>query len=106
MNLVAGVEIEVFGVTGSFLAADYNQDGEIVVSVRVTLGNRNLIEAKAAPRGTCVIRLSETILQVPGAVVVPRFCGAGAGDAAMLEGVAASLSRIQRELAFRSKLSA
>lgn len=106
MNLVAGVEVEVFGVAGSFLAADYNQDGEVVVSVRVTQGNRHLIEGKAASRGTCVNRLTETILQVPGIAVVPRFSGAGAGDAAMLEGVAASLSRIQRELAFRSKLSA
>lgn len=106
MNLVPGVEVEVFGVAGSFLAAEYNQEAEVMVAVRVTQGNRNLIEGSAASRGTCVTRLSESILLVPSTAVIPRFCGAGAGDAVMLEGIAATLSRIQRELAFRSKLSA
>ena len=98
--------MEVIGVAGRFLAADFNQEGDVVASVRATPGNIWLIEQKAAGSGTCVVRLSETILQVPSTVVVPRLSGAGAGDAAMLEGVTASLARIQKELAIRSRSSA
>lgn len=106
MKLIAGVEVEVFGVAGSFLAADYSQEGDIVMTVRVTPSNCRLVEEMAALKGVAAVLLSDTILQVPGAAVVAKFSGAGAGDAAMLEGVTASLARIQRGLAFRSKISA
>ncbi|ORE47785.1 hypothetical protein BKN49_06190 [Pseudomonas aeruginosa] len=106
MKLIAGVEVEVFGVAGTFLAADYNQEGDMVMTVRVTLSNRRLVEEKAALKGVVVDMLSDTILQVPGAAVLAKFSGAGAGDSAMLEGVTNSLARIQRGLAFRSKISA
>lgn len=104
---IVGTEMEIYGVLGTFIAADITATGDITFTVRVSEGNAKVIKSRAESAGGYAVSLSPTIVQVPSCACVGKFLANSLeSDGYLRAEMSQSLHNLQRWLARRMRISA